>query len=404
MTRTARLLLRSSIVLIVLAVVIAGLYLWRGAGSAKSAAAPYLTAPVVRGTLERTVSSTGTLAAVETVTVGTEVSGTVAKVLVDFNSKVTKGEIMAVLKPDLFNAAVADAGGTVTQTEAGLAQAEADLERNRPLFDQGYLAAQEFLPYQTARDKARAGLVSARAGLARARTNLGNATIRSPIAGTVIQRSIDAGQTVAASLNTPTLFIIAKDLARMQIEAAVDETDIGQIQPGQPVRFSVQSYPERTFTGSVRQVRLQPTTVQNVVTYTVIVEAANDDKVLLPGMTATVDFVVERVEGAFLVPNAALRFKPTRPGGETAAPDAEVTGDAATGKGRPRGPRLFTVTAEGRLEPHQVTAGSSNGQQTVVTGDDLKEGLSVVTGVNAAGSKPKASFSLFGAMRGRPSR
>ena len=398
MKRLTRILLGSSGGLVLLAGVILALVLWRSTGKSAAPGSEFATASVTRGTLERTVSSTGTLAAVETVDVGTEVSGTVAKVLADYNDRVSKGQVLAILKPDLFTAAVADAQGTVDQATAGLAQARQDLARNRPLFAKGYLSAQEFLPYQTSLDKAEAALASARAGLKRARTNLANATIRSPIAGTVIQRAVDAGQTVAASLNTPTLFVIARDLAKMQIEAAVDETDIGQIRPGQQVRFSVQSYPDKNFTGSVRQVRLQPTTVQNVVTYTVIVTADNQEGLLLPGMTATLDFIVEQVPDALLVPNAALRFRPSTAGGTTPAGNTA----ARPGKG---GSRVFTLGPAGHLQRVAVSVGSSDGQQTVVTGGELREGALVVTGLKpGASAKPKSTFSLFGAMRGRRPR
>jgi len=397
MKRLTRFLLRGVSVLVILAVIILVLVFWYSEDKGSSPGQVFQTVAVSRGDFERSVSSTGTLAAVETVTVGTEVSGTVEKVLVDYNDRVTKGQVLAILKPDLFTAAVADAQGAVDQAVAGQELAKQELERNRPLFEQGYLSAQEFLPYRINADKAAAALASARAGLTRARTNLANATIRSPIAGTVIQRSIDAGQTVAASLNTPTLFIIAKDLAKMQIEAAVDETDIGQIRTGQQVRFSVQSYPEKTFAGQVRQVRLQPTTVQNVVTYTVIVAADNDQRLLLPGMTATVDFIVETAPNVLLVPNAALRFRPPAP---NPAP-------AVMHPGKPKGSggdRVFVLSADGSLRRVPVVIGSSDGQQTVITGDNLPERTPVVTGIKPEGSKPKSSFSLFGAMRGRPRR
>ena len=370
---------------------------WFGRDTAESAAATYKSQEVVRATLERTVSSTGTLAAVETVDVGTEVSGTVEKVLVDYNARVKKGEVLATLKSELFDAAVADAKGVVLQAEASLAQARHDLERNRPLHEKGYLADQEFFPLQTAYDKAKAALSSARAGLDRARTNLQKSVIRSPIDGTVIQRSVDAGQTVAASLNTPTLFVIARDLSRMQIEAAVDETDIGQIAQGQAVRFSVQSYPERNFEGEVRQIRLQPTTVQNVVTYTVIISANNDEGKLLPGMTATLDFIVERAENALLVPNAALRFRPAPPDGAAEKKTPRANGNVEES-------RVFVLDAQGNIHPVAVETGSSDGQQTAIVGGDLKEGDKVVTGIVPGKSSAKKSFSLFGAMRGRSRR
>lgn len=396
MKRSTGWVLRSCILVVVFACAVWVWVQWREAGLASAPGNSYQTAIVSRGSLERTVSSSGTLAAVETVVVGTEVSGTVQEVLVDFNDQVTKGQVLTTLKPDLFAAAVADAQGSVDQATANLELAQQELERNQPLFEKGYLSAQEFSPYRSNRNKAAAALASAQAGLSRARTNRANAVIRSPIAGTVIERAIDAGQTVAASLNTPTLFVIARDLGKMQIEVAVDETDIGQIRSGQQARFSVQSYPDKIFTGVVRQLRLQPTTVQNVVTYTVIVAAENNEKFLLPGMTATVDFIVERVEDALLVPNAALRFRP--------AVDVAATDRRLVDKKQKAGSRLFTLTSDGRLQRQSVSVGSSDGQMSVVTGGELQEGARVVTGITPDVSKPKAGFSLFGAMRGRPSR
>lgn len=385
------------IVVLLIVVTLGGIFWWFGGATSENPVGRYQTAEVVRGRLERTVSSTGTLAAVETVDVGTEVSGTVARVMVDFNDRVSKGMVLAELKPDLFNAAVADAEASVRTAEADNIQAQQDLERNRPLYQQGYLAEQEFLPFRTASIKAQAALDSARAGLDRARTNLRNTVIRSPIEGTVIQRSIDAGQTVAASLNTPTLFIIAQNLEKMQIEAAVDETDIGQIRVGQQVRFTVQSYPEQTFTGEVLQIRLQPTTVQNVVTYTVIVSAGNAQRLLLPGMTATVDFILEQVENALLVPNAALRFRPESSKGNNLDSNRPVR-QQETGSG------VFVESKDRALRRLVVEIGSSDGLQTVILSGELQAGDQVITGVTPQAAAAKKSFSLFGAMRPRPRR
>jgi HlyD family secretion protein len=204
----------------------------------------------------------------------------------------------------------------------------------------------------------RVRLVSA--SLVRAQTNVAYTVIRSPIDGTVIKRSVEAGQTVAASLNTPTLFVIARDLAQMQIEADIDESDIGQIRNGQPVRFTVQSYPGETFAGTVSQIRLQPRTIANVVNCTVMVDASNNQGLLLPGMTATLDFVVNRVESALLVPNAALRFQPPEEmAGEDQAPPTAGNGDdAQTG-------RLFTLGADGRLQSMPVSKGETDGRMSV---------------------------------------
>lgn len=394
MTRLFRTVLRSGLGLLVLAVIAAALLWWYAAGTQEAPANTFQTATVSRGTLELTVSSTGTLAAVETVDVGTEVSGTVETVRVDYNDQVIKGQVLAILKPDLFNAAVAESQGAVDQAVAGLELAKQDLERNRPLFDKGYLSEQEFSPYRYNADKAKAALDSARANLARAQINGDNSVIRSPIAGTVIERSIDAGQTVAASLNTPTLFVIAKDLAQMQIEAAVDETDIGQIRQGQQVRFSVQSYPDQTFTGSVRQIRLQPSTVSNVVTYTVIVAAENVQGLLLPGMTATVDFIVEQEQDALLVSSSALRFKPSH---------SMAIKRSGQRQERTRS-RVFVLDDANQLRPVVITTGITDGQLTIVRDGELLEGDVVVTGNKQSGATAKAGFSLFGSMGGRRPR
>jgi len=393
--------LRTPLLIILLLAMIGGgaaFFLTRTNGDAATAGQSYATAPVIRGDLERTVSSTGTLAAVETVEVGTEVSGTIARVEADFNDQVNKGQILAELKQDLFQAAVTEAEAAVARARADLALAERELLRNRPLFEQKYISELEFLPFQINRDKAQASLASSEASLARARTNLANTVIRSPIDGTVIQRSIDAGQTVAASLNTPTLFIIARDLTRMQIEADVDETDIGQIREGQQVRFSVQSYPDRNFTGSVRQVRLQPEVVSNVVTYTVIVDADNAERLLLPGMTATVDFIVEQARDVLLVPNAALRFKPQDQAGNGNGSKDGVSFAPAGSKPKAR---VYVLDAKGDLQPVPVTTAGSNGQQTIIASEKLPEGSLVVTGSGEGDQLPKQNFSLFGAMRGK---
>ncbi|MCU0287634.1 MAG: efflux RND transporter periplasmic adaptor subunit [Acidobacteria bacterium] len=265
---------------------------------------------IKRGNLENIVSCTGTLSAVSTVNVGSQVSGIVEKLYVDFNSNVKKGELLAVLDKTLFNASVKDAEAGVLRARAQYDQAQAELKRNQPLFEKGHLSEAEFLVTRTNAETATAALRSAESTLKRAQTQLAYTEIRSPIDGTVIERSVDAGQTIAASFQAPKLFIIAEDLTKMQIDTNVDESDIGQIKEGQSVRFTVQAYMDETFYGKVRQIRLSPTTIQNVVNYIVIVDAQNDKKLLLPGMTATVDFMVEERKDVLLVPNAALSFNP----------------------------------------------------------------------------------------------
>lgn len=347
----------------------------------------YLFATVSLGSLESIVSSTGTLAALETVEVGTQVSGTISRLEVDYNDHVRKGQVLAVLDQSLFTAQVKEAEANVAKARATLAQAEDEYRRNHPLFEKGFLSAQEFLPVSTGVDTARAALAAADANLTRARTNLAYTVIRSPIDGTVIKRSIEAGQTVAASLNTPTLFLIARDLAHMQIEADVDESDIGQIRNGQPVRFTVQSYPGETFQGKVSQIRLQPRTISNVVNYTVLIDAANDKGLLLPGMTATIDFVVNRVDNTLLVPNAALRFQPPDTDGAEKIPERAV---ATANAGQ-----LFTLGPEGRLQRVVVVKGETDGIKTAVSGDRLHDGLQVVSGLKPTEKAKQSNFFSF---------
>lgn len=345
---------------------------------------PFQFTQVSRGNLEVIVSSTGTLAAVKTVEIGTQVSGTIDKLMVDYNDTVKKGDVLAVIDQSLFTVAIQGAKAGLLKAQAELKQSEAEYKRHKPLYEKGYISEQEFLLLETEVDTQKASLLTAKANLRQAEINLEHTVISSPIDGTVIDRSVDAGQTVAASLSTPTLFLIAKDLSLMQIETNVDETDIGQIQQGQSVRFTVQSSFDRTFTGSVQQIRLQPTTVDNVVTYTVIVEAPNESGLLLPGMTATVDFIVHDVKNALLVPVTALTFSP----------------DMAAGKESTNGEtdhsQLFYPDDAGRLRAMTVDIGLSDGLVAAVTGKGLVEGMQVAIGFakNSNASAQDSGFSL----------
>ncbi|MDD4649743.1 MAG: efflux RND transporter periplasmic adaptor subunit [Desulfoplanes sp.] len=317
---------------------------------------------IKRGSMENTISCTGTLSAVGTVEVGTQVSGTIKKVLVDYNDRVTKGQILAELDLDLFKAAVDMARASVIRTRALYKQAVAEYERNTPLYEQGHLSSQEILSYETARETAKADLLSAEAAVISAKTNLSNARIKSPINGVILERNIEEGQTVAASLSTPTLFIIANNLSNMEIEASVDESDIGMVKTDQPVRFTVQSYPDDTFTGTVTQIQMNPTEISNVVTYTVVVDAPNKAGKLLPGMTATADFVVETATNELMVPNAALSFKP----------DDQDTMDE---------PGIYIL--DGRTPRRiPVLTGMTSRTATVIKNSDLAVGTPVIIGRN----------------------
>ncbi len=266
---------------------------------------------VSRGNIETIISSTGTLKAIGTVDVGTQVSGRIDKIMVDFNDEVQKNQILAVLDTIRLSQSVAEAKATLKKQRALYEQATFQYERISKLYQQNLVSEQEFVDAKTNKSTSEVGVKQAQIALDKAVADYGYAIIRSPISGTVIDRAVEEGQTVAASFSTPTLFTIARDMTKMEIEALVDESDIGSIRTGQKVRFTVQSYQDKTFNGVVKQVRLQPTTVSNVVNYTVIVEAGNDEQLLLPGMTATVDFIIDAREEVLVVPNTALKIQPT---------------------------------------------------------------------------------------------
>jgi HlyD family secretion protein len=403
-------------------------------------------AEVKRGDIENTVSSTGTLSAVNSVDVGAQVSGIIDSLYVDFNSRVKAGQVLAVLDTTITASQVFDARAGLLRAKAQLEQAEAEYNRNKPLYEDGYLSATEFISIKTAYDAAVASYRSAEASLQRAQRNLDYTTITSPIDGTVIQRNVDAGQTIQASFQAPTLFIIATDLKSMQIEANVDESDIGLIKEGMHVNFTVQAYPDDTFTGTVRQVRLQPTTIQNVVNYTVVVDASNESGKLLPGMTATVDFIIEERRDVLLVPNSALQFKPDqamldkimkdfrretaarRPAGADSAREGSREASAAGGRsdrgGAHRGSgsgfagfaaggggagsssggsapsRVFYVGADGEPSIAFFTAGATDGRNTEVKESRMiVEGMNVITGITKADKKANTAVTPFGMPR-----
>ncbi len=350
-----------------------------------SGAGGWKLAAVEEGDLESVVSATGTLSAVRTVQVGTQISGLIESLLVDFNDKVREGQVIAQLDTTLLVSAVKDAEANLERASADLRQARRDLERLAATHAQGITSDSDFNKAQYNLDVATASVKSAEVAVSRARQNLGYATIRAPVSGTVVERDVDVGQTVAASLSAPKLFLIANDLSEMQILASVDESDIGRVKAGQPVRFTVKAYTGRTFPGTVSQVRLQSATEQNVVSYTVVVAVKNADGLLLPGMTATVEFVTATAKGILKVPNAALRFRPSP---EVLArlaaarrkdrPQAGAPGSSARGDGS--GAVLWTPDGDGGLRPLPVRTGITDGQSTEVSARDLVSGTEVVTG------------------------
>jgi len=268
------------------------------------------TAIVKKGSIINTVTATGTIQADTTVLIGTQVSGVIKKIYVDFNSNVKKGQLLAELDKTPLQTQVQQALASLDDSKSEVEYQQASYERFKALLDKKLVAQADYDQVKYSYNKALANLKTAQAGYDKAIVNLGYASIYSPIVGVVLNRAVDQGQTVAASFSTPNLFTIGNDLTQMQLQANVDEADIGQLKTAQPVDFTVDAYPNEIFKGSVRQMRLQPVVTSNVVTYTVIVNAPNPEKKLMPGMTANITVLVQKVDSVLIVPGKALRFTP----------------------------------------------------------------------------------------------
>ena len=382
---------------------------WVVLGRGEKREVPYLTADLDRGTIVQTVTTAGTLTAVTTVKVGSQVSGIIATLHADFNEAVTRNQVLATLDPTPFEAQVNQTRAQLQRTRVAAIDAQAKLKRQQALF-QAELASEDQLDSAKAVfDQAQAQVAELEASLERAETNLRYSVIRSPIDGVVVSRDYDVGQTVAASFQAPTLFTIAEDLKRMQLTCDVDEADIGQVKNGQAVRFSVDTFPERQFAGEVAQIRLSPKVNNNVVTYPVIVSVSNEDLALLPGMTAEVRIEVARAEDALRVPAAALRFRPEmiglggsgqRPGGGMGGPGgggrpAPATGGArgGAGGGAPRPARdearVYLAPAKPGEPLRAVTfvTGLTDGQYFEVKSEELDAGARIVVGLATAQSQ-----------------
>jgi HlyD family secretion protein len=412
---------RIIILLAIVAVLIAAFWIVRSRSG--NGASAYRFAQVERGDVTQVVSTTGTLQAIKSVQVGTQVSGQLSAIYVDFNDHVRKGQLLARIDPTLLEQEVRSAEATVERAAASLDQNRREFARDTILFAGKVLSESD---YQTARYNfvaARADLQSARISLARARRNLSYSEITSPIDGVVVERDVDVGQTVAASLSAPQLFLLAEDLSKLEIIAAVDESDIGQIQQDQNVSFTVQAYPNQTFKGKVRQVRLQSITSSNVVTYNVVVSVENPGGRLLPGMTATVDFEIAKATDVLRISSAALRLQPTtamlaqlpkrmrpdsthRPPGAAARRSRSAGGDSAVGgirAGRGSGAtppdttafgRLWYLNEKGKLTMMRVRTGISDGKVTQIAGPpQLEAGLKVIVAVTSGKSSKKTSSS-----------
>ncbi len=383
--------------------VVAGLSYWRSAQATQPPSV--VTAAVTRGDVVEVVDATGTVQAVTTVQVGTQVSGTIRALRADFNSQVRRGQVVAELDPSLFETQVEQARATVLRLEADAERTTVQLDDARvKLRRAGELAAQQLIAAtdleaaqvavrqaEAALRSANAQIVQARASLNQNQVNLDHTVITAPIDGIVVSRNVDVGQTVAASMQAPTLFVIARDLTRMQVNASISEADIGRIVPGQPVSFRVDAYPGRVFSGTVSQVRLEPVVQQNVVSYVTIIDVANPDLALKPGMTATVTVETARAAHVLRVPSAALRLRPTADvlaslGAAAGAAEPRARG-RGTGTAEPAGARgQVWVQAEGRIAPRAVAVGINDGTTTAILDGPLQEGDAVVTSIASAGT------------------
>lgn len=383
----------------------------------------FRTARIERGAIVSTVAATGNLSAVTTVQVGTQVSGTIQKLYVDFNSRVKKGQAIAEIDPSLFNASVEQSRGNLLNAEANLqkarviqADAERTMTRNKKLLSEGIISQSDYDAGETALQSAKASVKAAEGGVAQTRgslmqasTNLRYSVIRSPVDGVVISRAVDVGQTVAASFSTPTLFTIARDLTKMQIEVSVDEADISRVILGQKAGFTVDSYPEQTFHGKVVQIRSAPIITQNVVTYVVVVNVDNSDLKLKPGMTANVSIEVAKKDNVLKLPPAALRFRPKTKGDETKAKGSgerngmnmqrPTTGAEVPGGGKPGGKRggsgqQVYILKDGKPVAVPIKSGIANNSSIELIESTLKEGDEVIieqSGGDTAKKKSSAS-------------
>lgn len=369
--------------LVTIAILAVGGYLGFTKWNAREAPITYKTATVTRGSLASTVTATGNLEPLVKVLVGSQVSGTVVKWYADFNQRVEQGFVLAKLDTDRFRAtldqreaAARAARARVEVAKAALADARLKREHAEANFGQEAATTLEFAEAKVAEQQATASLHAAEAELERAEAesrlaavDLEKTIIRSPIDGVVISRNVDEGQTVAASLQAPVLFTIANDLAKLQVNAAVSETDIGKIHEGQAAEFRVDAYPDRRFRGTVSQVRFAETIVDNVVTYTTLIQVDNADLALRPGMTATISFEVDRVESVLLVPNAAMRFNPV-----VAAVDTDWM---RPGRAPRPQPRVFKLV-DGKLVEAKIEPGLTDGSFTSLRSGDVQEGDAIV--------------------------
>lgn len=357
----------SKIWIAVIVIVVIAVAAWALSGGKKEEEINFKEEAVKTETLQNSVTATGTIEAVTSVTVGTQVSGIVNKLYVDYNSQVKKGQVIAELDKTNLLSELNTAKANLASATSNLSYQAANMNRYQTLYKKGLVSADEYenalLTYRQAKEQ----VASSKENVQKAQTNLGYATITSPIDGTVISKSVEEGQTVAASFNTPELFTIAKDLTNMQVVANVDEADIGGVKEGDRVTFTVDAYPDDTFEGTVKQVRLEATTTNNVVTYEVVISAPNTDLKLKPGLTANVTIYTQERSGILAVANKALRFTPTK---ETVGKDMKIVD--CKGKNK-----VWTLSDK-TLTAHPVTIGQTDGVHTEII-KGIKKGQKIVT-------------------------
>ena len=363
---------------------IATLAVWLLSGGKKEEKITFDTAAVAPANIMNSITATGTIEPVTSVTVGTQVSGIVSKLFVDYNSVVKKGQVIAELDKTNLMSQLNTAKTQLATAQSQLNYQTANYNRYKTLFEKGLVAADDFDNAKLSYTQAKEQVVSAKEEVQRAQTNLGYATITSPIDGVVLSKSVEEGQTVAASFSTPELFTIAQDLTNMQVVADVDEADIGDVKEGERVSFTVDAYPDDTFEGEVKQVRQEATTTNNVVTYEVVISAPNADLKLKPGLTANVTIYTAERKGVLSVPSKALRFTPQK---ETVGKMKIV--DVANAKNK-----VWTIEGNS-IVAHKVNIGMTDGTNTQIVGG-IAEGTKVVTGLKVTGGEEKMPMEAQG--------
>lgn len=363
---------------------IATLAVWLLSGGKKEEKITFDTAAVAPANIMNSITATGTIEPVTSVTVGTQVSGIVSKLFVDYNSVVKKGQVIAELDKTNLMSQLNTAKTQLATAQSQFNYQTANYKRYKTLFEKGLVAADDFDNAKLSYTQAKEQVASAKEEVQRAQTNLGYATITSPIDGVVLSKSVEEGQTVAASFSTPELFTIAQDLTNMQVVADVDEADIGDVKEGERVSFTVDAYPDDTFEGEVKQVRQEATTTNNVVTYEVVISAPNADLKLKPGLTANVTIYTAERKGVLSVPSKALRFTPQK---ETVGKMKIV--DVANAKNK-----VWTIEGNS-IVAHKVNIGMTDGTNTQIVGG-IAEGTKVITGLNVMGGEEKMPMEAQG--------